>query len=441
MPPLLTAAAKETMIANLETPVVDATPPPIEDNAAESLDTTADNAVDESLETAASDTESVETPETETDLEASTEVDEDPLAEFEDRPLTRADIDRMLPRVSREARDLLEKSETARAQYLSERMELGGDPGIAFAKAVVPHLYNPAPDKTTADAVLDQLTEANLPLVQEMGNRLIELSLSDERTAEGFGNKLALDHFGEGYDLARLEELVEWHKRGLMDEDAFKKAYEQVNKPSARETQLEQQLAAVNKKLEELGGKVDSGENAQQERAREQAESYVSERILKKITPIAEKLGWMPKEGDPPQLAKAKQVFAEAFSYMMDKRSLQTPERKMIDHLIKQGSAMSADGKPGKLLDIQLFNVENKALADFIEMSRALQPMFVESLRLHNAPKNGKPQSEAKPKVAPLPKPQTNDNGEKIFDPNRVKSLDEQYIASIRDAGVKVGQR
>src|SRR6185369_369039 len=113
--------------------------------------------------------------------------------------------------------------------------------------------------------------------------------------------------YGEGVTLELLDKLVGYHKGGLMDYPAFDKAAEAqgIGKLTPYQEQVQADLQKANERIKELEGKTNSTEQAAIDEAKEKADEWFSSQVMAPIVPIAEKFGWVAKDGQKPEIQEA----------------------------------------------------------------------------------------------------------------------------------------
>jgi hypothetical protein len=428
-----------------ETTVESAAPPDV--LAAEPEETTAETAVVEE-DSAASESAEVE-PET---LEAQPEED-DPFLELEDQPRTREVLDKLFPRIPKEAREEWGKDLEQFAAAREQLQKVGGEDGITFAETVVPLLNNPNPSENEADIAFEAFAERNPALLAAMGNRLLNVALTNERTGESMANNLIREEFGEGYDLATIHKLVGFHRGGLMDMDAFDKAAASVglDKPSPIVEKLQSELTKANERIGQLEGKTNSVEQAEVTQAKAKADEWLSGEVMRGIPKLAEKYGWMPKDGGDKRTNSALVRLGQLVTAHLDRVSKEAPEYANYLYLRdEQKKVLGPDGKPHYLATKQATPLSARAEAEFIQIVKDLQPLINDGLRYKSAPRRQVKTSEAATRTTerkPAPQPRAESSGfnwddpKYQFNPNRVDEIVQKAQAKAADSRVRVGQR
>lgn len=427
-----------------ETTVESAAPPDV--LAAEPEDTTAETAVVEE-DSAAPESAEVEPEKLETQPE-----EDDPFLELEDQPRTREILDKLFPRIPKEAREEWGKDLEQFAAAREQLQKVGGEDGITFAETVVPLLNNPNPSENEADIAFEAFAERNPALLAAMGNRLLNVALTDERTGESMANNLIREEFGEGYDLATIHKLVGFHRGGLLDMDAFDKAAVSagLDKPSPLVEKLENEVKTLKQTVETLQGKTNSVEQAEAAKVQAKADEWISTELMKGIPELAKKVGWMPKDKGDERVNKALTRLGDLVSAHLERFSKSASEYANYKHLRDNNKIFGQDGNPINLARVQASPLNNRAKAEFIQIVKDLQPLINDGLRYKSAPRQQAKTSEAATRTTerkPTPQPRTESSGfnwddpKYQFDPNRVDKIVQQAQAKAADSRVRAGHR
>jgi len=421
-------------------------------DAAAELDTTSADTAELETDSAASDTNA----EVDQSLEAKPdderipldEFQDDPFAEFNDKPLTTMEAVKMaFPRVSDSARERILDYGQKLDAALGQINEIGGEHGIAFAREITPLLKNPNPSTQEIDGVFQTLSNGNPALVAGMGQHLLDALLNDERTYVDTANKLITMEFGEGITLEDIHQLVGWKKADLFDTEAFARVAEErgIGKPTPYQEQLEARLVKAQEQIDQLTGKTNSAEQSAMDRAKAESDKYISDQLMEPIYPIAEKIGWVVKDGDKPEIKTAKLRLAEMVTAYLERETRSTPEYRNYEHLRDNKQTFGADGKPSKMLEINAGPLKGKSLALFIETAKELQPLINDTLRYKSTPRNGnKSEAATNGNTGQVTKPAVTSQDttkEPKFNPKAVEDLDRQFVAARRDAQIPIGRR
>lgn len=329
------------------------------------------------------DTEKPEEPKADEEAEAADvkpAEEADPLAEFEEpKPLTREQIDEQYPRVPKAVREQWAASEEERGRLRAEREALGGEQGVAVAKAIAPALWHTSPGEAEADALLDAVSEANQPLAVACGQRLVRTALDDDETGPQFGDTLVAEWFGkaptgEGYTADRLRKLVEADNAGLIDWEELDAdiAAARAEQPSAREAELEARVKELEGQAKQSPDEKARASAAEEQRRKDEeaVDRYVTDRAVAKVLPIAVKQGLAA--GDDEEGAEDKVLFGEILTAWLNERVKAFPESHGIRDLKKNGTAYR-NGQPTSALIQQTDSLEMRAKALFLETVRKLR--------------------------------------------------------------------
>lgn len=421
------------------------------DTAADESTVTADNAVTEDDSAASENAENLEAQSQEAkpdDVEIPiSEVD--PFAEFENKPLTTMDaVKAAFPRVSDAARERIldygQKLDAAQSQINEV-----GETGIQFAKEILPVLNNPNPGKAECETVFQSLSDANPTLVVEMGQVLLDRLLNDERSYADTANGLVQAEFGEGIDLETLHKLVGFYKGDLMDMDAFNKAAEAkgIGKASPFEEQMKGQLDKANERIKELEGKTNSTEQAAKDESRAKADEWFSDEVMTPIIPLAEKFGWVAKDGQKPEIQEAWKRMGEMVTAYMEREAKRNPSYKNYEHLRDNDQAL-VGGKPSRLAVVNVTPVADSNKARFLETIRILQPLINDTLRYKSTPRQtkttvseaAKPTNESRQVQPPSRSGFNFDDPKFRFDPDDVDRRLQKIRSVAKDSQTTVGR-
>lgn len=372
----------------------------------------------------------------------------DPFAEFDSKPLTTMEaVKAAFPRVSNDAREAILDYGTKLDAALTQIGEVG-ETGIQFAKEILPVLNNPNPGRQECETVFQSLSDANPTLVKEMGQVLLDGLLDDERSYADTAAGLVKMEFGEGVDLELLHKLVGYHQGDLIDYDAFAKAAAEkgIGKLTPFQEQMQTDLQKANDRIKELEGKTNSTEQAAKDESRAKADEWFSNEVMAPIIPLAEKFGWVAKDGQKPEISAAWIRMGEMVTAYLKYQSQQASSYKNYEHLRDTDQAL-VNGKPSRLAVVNVTPVADGNKARFLETIRILQPLINDTLRYKSTPRQAKTTvSEAatngngnRAKVEP-PKQWTN-NDPPPFNPKNIDKAVEGYVAAKRDSAIKVGQQ
>jgi hypothetical protein len=404
------------------------------------------------------------------DAEEADATEADPLAEFEEpKPLTREEIDAQHPRVPKAVREQWAASEEERGRLLTEREELGGEQGVTVAKAIAPALWNAEPGEKEADILLDAVSEANTPLALACGQRLIKTALEDEATGKEFASSLFVGEFGEGYDLDRISKLVEADKAGSIPENLFTKAYgegydkSRVDKlveldkaglidmddaeedladfkskqPTVREAELQARVKELEGKQSQSPDEKQRASQAEQQRRKddEAVDSYVTDRAVSAVLPIAIKQGLAA--GDEEEGAEDRVLFGKILTAYLDSEVKAFPEYHHIRALKQSGNAYRG-GKPTSQLVQKTDSLEKRAKALFLSTVRTLRGSQTIPVPTRRSPTGPKPQTDGdggeQPKPIPTQVPQSTDGK-----PKSLEDIKAKYRNRIADEQRQVG--
>ena len=242
-----------------------------------------------------------------------------------------------------------------------------------MAKAIIPHLFEAQPGPAHANAMFDALVEANAPLVATMGEAFINAALDDERTGPAFADRLLEQKLGEGYTLARVEELVALDREGLIDVESLKEDLGTGREPTARERELETQLTAEKARVKELTGGKEDATRREEQRLADTVETAVTNAVGALVQPLAEKIGWVTKEGATGPHAGVLSRLGKLANAELQAAVKQMPEYDQIQQLVKEGRAFK-DGKPTQIMRVKLDAIQRRGLAHFKQTARELRP-------------------------------------------------------------------
>jgi hypothetical protein len=365
-----------------------------------------------------------------TQLDTKTEeLVDDPFED--DRPRTREDFDRLFPRIPVAAREEMARIEHARAAAETIVSEIGGEPGVQFAKNLFPLISNPAPTWENVDSVMETVEAMNPILMGGITARLAQGIVEDDQLRPGFAEKLYQKEFGEGYDAKRIRELVAYDKVIHLTEEELAVAQ---NPPSERELQLERELQSVKATQAEIeAGRVREREVAKQQSI-EHGEAFISRSAMEAVLPDAKRFGWTCEEGEEnTPLGKAKIRFGEMQTAWMNQIIQKQPEYANIRQILERGQAF-VDGKPTPLFTVNMTPLVNRARALFREAVRDMQSTFALGLKPRTATKKTPGTVDAPPLAKTPVKPLTSPNDE-------VARLDAMYDASMGDARTRAQMR
>lgn len=372
--------------------------------------------------------------------EAEAAPDADPLAEFEQGIPTREDINSRFKRAPQAIRDefaVVAERLTARE---SERAELGGDEGVAVAKAILPHLLSGDTSAEAVDGFMEAFTTTNLPLARQIGQNLVGLALDDEQTGKAFGDSLLAGQFGEGYDSELVGKLVEAHRSGLVNLDEIQEDLGFARTPTERERELQTKLEAAEKQVRDYEGNRDETARREEQKLSDAVDDFVSREAMAEVLPIVTKLGWVPREGE--EATDALKLHGSMVTAWLDSELKSSPEYTRVQALKEAGNAFR-DGKPTTQMRAAMTGVRTRAKALALRAGRTLAPTYAKSFSRANAqPPTGK--SGAAP-AAPAPPPQQTPPAPA---PQQALSTDEllaqaaaRHAAAARDAEATVGRR
>lgn len=421
------------------------------DLAADESNAAADNAVTDDDSAASENAENLEAQSQEAkpdDVEIPiSEVD--PFAEFETKPLTTMEaVKAAFPRVSDAARERILDYGTKLDAALTQIGEVGAT-GIQFAKEILPVLNNPNPGKAECETVFQSLSDANPTLVVEMGQVLLDRLLNDERSYADTANGLVQAEFGSDVTLERLHQLVGWDKGGLIDDPAFQKEADArgIGKPSAREEAVNTQLETALGRIKELEGKTNSTEQAAIDKAKGEADDWLSSRVMEPVMPIVEKFGWVAKDTDKPEIKEAKIRLGDMVTAYLEREARKRPSYANYEHLRDSKQVLFSGREPVRLLRVNADDIAGSNEALIQNTIRVLQPLINDTLRYKSTPRQTKTTvSEAatndngsRAKIEP-PKQWTN-NDPPPFNPKNIDKAVQGYVAAKRDSAIKVGQQ
>lgn len=330
-------------------------------------------------------------PEVEAAEEETVEVD--PLAE-QTAPRTVEDLKKQFPRAQTVALEEIAKVEAEAWKLKSDVESIGGPVGIEIAKAVMPALLSANPGDAEANAVFDSLTETNPALAVGMSRQFLDHALDEKAIdpASGLptymqtGNYLIKKHLNPNYDVAKIEKLIEYDEKGLLDHEELEKEAALYAGDSAQVKELKARLSAVEEK-----GKTDEAAEKAAARAEEQkhhdkATSYISRQVMAAVIPIAEHFGWTATKdelnsNDPAvkQLAEGKIAMGKMLTAYMNSEMQRHPEWASVEHLGKTKQAFTEDDQPRHIFTDNSTRLVNRLVAEFKAMVRVLNPTFAKS--------------------------------------------------------------
>lgn len=347
-----------------------------------------------------------------------------------------------------EMRQYLVKAEAHRAQLVADRQALGGTPGIAVAKTLVPLLWKTEPTDADSDTMFDQLTLHNPRLTLGMGQKLFNVAINDPTHGESFvnqvlGEEFGLDHEGKPFTLAYLRELLDWDKAGLINRTYFRGEVGKDGPVSERERKMEQRLAAI-EGSETKRTQQDAATRQRQEIERVgKAFDFVSNFLMSPVLALAEKSGWavgdneVGPDGKPttPE-AERKMYLGDMLSSHIDKRMKASDEWKEIRNLVRQGRAFDQAGKATPALDVYLEPLAIRTTAWFREAQRIVNPGFAKAAastrNAQLATKNGNNGADQGQQIPPVAQPRkptdrpvsVSEEMDRLFDEFRARELD-----------------
>lgn len=366
--------------------------------------------------------------------------EEDPLAEFEQKPLTPEQINELWPRTPTAIREKFAAAEQQRATLLEERAELGGDAGVEFSKSVNAIVFKAEVGEEDAEAFMNHLSGASLPLVIQTGQHFINTALNDEQHGPAFGDKLLQGEFGEGYTAERIRELVELDRNGLLDDVRANMQFART--PTETERALREENAALKAQLsgsDKTAGKDATATTNASTEASAAVDELVTGRAMDVVLPIARKIGWAARDGE--EATEEQTLRGEMLTAWLNQRMQASPEFREIQQLKARGDALR-EGLPSPALQTKLDRIEARAKALFLEAARKLNASRTPApAKTPNAPKGGDaaPKTDTPPPPVQEPKPR---QGEKpMTTRERLDALHRKYAGAAADAEVSVGRR
>lgn len=389
--------------------------------------------------------ESAEQPEEETpaqtqpdtlEAEAPAEAEEldDPFID-DGRPRTREDFDRQWPRIPVAAREEMARIEQQRAAAENIVSEIGGEPGVQFAKDLFPKISNPSPTWSDVDSVMETVEAMNPVLMGAMASRIALGLVEDDTLRPEFANKLYAKDFGEGYDAARLKMLVEYDKIAPLTEEEFKRV-QGTSTPTERELELEQRLERAESVVKSVESEKERTARLAKQESIQRGEQFVSEAAMNAVLPDAERFGWTCKEGEEnTPLGKAKIRFGEFQTAWMNQTIQKQPEYASVQQLINEGRAFAADGTPTPLFTVNMTPLVNRAKALFREAVRDMQSTFALGLKPKGQPRQQTPGAGTPSTLAKTPTTAQRPPSD------AEAALDAAYDAQVKDARTRASMQ
>jgi hypothetical protein len=310
-------------------------------------------------------------------------AEDDPLADDAKIP-TRDEINEQFPRAPKPIRELAAELAEKAAASEAKLAKLGGDEGLEVAAGIIPHLFTTQVTPESVNGMFEALVDTNPQLVAAMGEAFVNEALNDERTGAAFGDRLLQSEFGEGYTADRLRELVELDRQGLIDVESLREDLGTGREPTARERELEAKLDAATKQVKELTGGREDATRREEQRLAQTVKQAVSRAVMAKVLPIADKIGWVEKEGNKGPHAGLLARLGKLAVAEMNAGIEQTPEWDAIQQLVSEGTAFR-DEQPTRLMRVQLSAIAARGRANFKATARELKPL-ISLLAGQNAP-------------------------------------------------------
>lgn len=365
------------------------------------------------------------------------EADADPLAEFEaDKIPTREEIDAKHARAPKAIRE--EFAETA--ERLAAREEavsrIGGDEGLKVAEAIAPHLFTAEPTAENATGMFEALVDTNPALVAQMGSEFINAALNDEKTGPAFADRLLEGEFGEGYTRKVINELIALDKEGLIDRESLREDLGTGREPTARERDLQTQLEAAQAQVKQLSGDNQDATRKAEQSLQSTLRSSISDVVMAKVNPIAEKVGWVG-EG---MLSRLGALASAELNQQIE----QTPEYAAVQALVEGGQAFR-DGKPTTMMRVKLDAIGRRSEAMFLKTVRELKPLL-DSLAGKKSPATKPPtpgtsRSGDEQQQAPPPPRAPEQPKRTLSLKEQEAALDRQFDSARRDAHTASSRR
>lgn len=306
--------------------------------------------------------------------DAEPQADPDPLADETGIP-TRDEINERFKRAPKAVRDFAADMAEQAAEAKAALDRIGGDEGLQVAEAIVPHLFAAQITPETVNGMFNALVDARPQLVAQMGEGFINAALDDERTGEAFGNRLLEGEFGEGYTREVIKELVELDREGLIDREELRGDLGTGREPTARERELEAKLKESEGRVKELSGGKEDATRREEQRLKDTVKDAVSKAVMAEVLPIADKIGWVEKEGNKGPHAGLLARLGKLATAGLNAGLEQTPEWDAIQQLVAEGEAFR-DGQPTRAMRVKLNAAAARGKANFRAIARELRPLI-----------------------------------------------------------------
>jgi hypothetical protein len=463
------------------------------------------------------DTEAVKTPEPEKPKEAKpeekpveeekTDEGEDDEAQAEDDPLAEVKLptrDELKAKHPRAPKALLEEA-GGYVERLAAREEqiadIGGDEGLAVAKAVNAHLLSGKVTPEAAEGVFDALADVDGGrFVSQMGQHFIDTAIADDTIAqvpiiedgkvvgyrpdpqgrkvgEVFADALLQreydDERGQGYGRGKIASLVEFDKThsaylkehgpdrlaslikadqdGLLDWDEINDAQGTERTPTNRERQLETQLAdekagklKLQDEVKQLRGSSESVAAKAQAKLQQDVAREASSIVMQRVLPVATKLGMAVAEGATGDGVEWMIGLGEVITDALNARIKETPAWTAMQALVEEGRAFTKDGQPTTIMRAKLDALGHTAEAMYKAMARKQQPLIKAAAGAITAKPSTTPNGRSaattdEPPPAAKIQPKRNSLDEMSTD-DALQELWRRNSAKERDAAMPIGR-